>query len=68
MPQWLSTRLDVELVLNHSFSFIYEIQIILTAGCTLSLPLKTSENRKIFGCFQGVEKGSIGNEWVKLST
>ena len=29
-----------------------------------SNPLKTSENRKIF-CFQGVEKGCIGNEWVK---
>ena len=27
-------------------------------------PLKT-ENRKIFSCFQGVEKGSIGNKWVK---
>ena len=26
-------------------------------------PLKT-ENRKIFWCFQGVEKGCIGNEWV----
>ena len=28
-------------------------------------PLKTSENRKVFWCFQGVEKGCIGNEWVK---
>ena len=27
-------------------------------------PLKTSENRKIFLCFQGVEEGCIGNEWV----
>ena len=27
--------------------------------------LKTSENR-FFWCFQGVEKGCIGNEWVKL--
>ena len=27
-------------------------------------PLKTSENRKVFWCFQGVEKGCIGNEWV----
>ena len=27
--------------------------------------LKTSENRKVFCCFQGVEKGCIGNEWVK---
>ena len=28
-------------------------------------PLKTSENLKIFWCFQGVEKGCIWNEWVK---
>ena len=26
--------------------------------------LKTSENYKVFWCFQGVEKGWIGNEWV----
>ena len=28
-------------------------------------PLKTSENRKVFWCFQGVEKGCIENKWVK---
>ena len=28
-------------------------------------PLKTSENRKVFWYFQGVEKGFTGNEWVK---
>ena len=28
-------------------------------------PLKTSENRKVFLCFQRVEKGCTGNEWVK---
>ena len=27
-------------------------------------PLKTSENLMVFWCFQGVEKGCIGNEWV----
>ena len=27
-------------------------------------PLKTSENHTVFWCFQGVEKGCIGNEWV----
>ena len=26
--------------------------------------LKTSENRKVFWCFQGVPTGGIGNEWV----
>ena len=29
-------------------------------------PLKTSENRKVFWCFQGVEKGYIRNKWVKF--
>ena len=28
-------------------------------------PLKTSENRTVFWCFQGVKKGRIGNEWFK---
>ena len=30
-------------------------------------PFSTSwKHRKVFWCFQGVEKGCIGNEWVKL--
>ena len=28
-------------------------------------PLKTPENLTVFLCFHGVEKGYIGNEWVK---
>ena len=32
-----------------------------------SSPLKSSENFKVFWCFQGVEKGCIGEECVKLS-
>ena len=28
-------------------------------------PLKTSENRAVFQCFQGVKKGCIATEWVK---
>ena len=28
-------------------------------------PLKTSRNVTVFWCCQGVEKGCIGNEWVK---
>ena len=28
-------------------------------------PLKTSKNFTVFWCFQGLEKGCIGNEWVK---
>ena len=29
-----------------------------------STPLKSSENLTVFSCFQEVEKGCIGNEWV----
>ena len=28
-------------------------------------PLKTSDNLTVSLCFQEVEKGSIGNKWVK---
>ena len=28
-------------------------------------PMKISENVTVFLCFQGVEKGCIGNKWVK---
>ena len=31
-------------------------------------PLKVSENLRVFLCFQGVEKGCIGNKWVKEKT
>ena len=30
-------------------------------------PLKTSENRKAFWCFQGVEKGRTWNKWVAVN-
>ena len=30
-------------------------------------PLKTSENSKVFRCFEGVEKRCIGNKWVKVN-
>ena len=29
-------------------------------------PLKTSENLKVVWCFQGVQKGCIGNKWVNI--
>ena len=31
-------------------------------------PSKTSENRKVFWFFQGVEKECIGNKWVKYTS
>ena len=30
--------------------------------------LKTSENRKVCWCFQEVEKGYIGNKWIKVNS
>ena len=29
--------------------------------------LKTLKNLTVFWCFQGIEKGCIGNEWVKIA-
>ena len=29
-------------------------------------PLKTSEKRKVFWCFQWLEKGCIGDEWANV--
>ena len=37
----------------------------ICSQCTLSLPTKTSENRKVFLCFQGLQKRCIGNKQVK---
>ena len=34
-------------------------------NATFLYPLKTSENRKVFWYFHGVEKGCLGNEWLK---
>ena len=34
------------------------------SNATFLYPLKTSENLTVFWCFQGVEKGCIGNSWV----
>ena len=35
------------------------------SNATFLYPMKTSENLTVFWCFQGVEKGCIGNEWIK---
>ena len=44
---------------------ILEIFNPFVPNASFLYPLKTSENRNVFWCFQGVEKGCIGNEWVK---
>ena len=53
--------------LHKVFFSIYKLKFnpfVLNAPflCTL----KTSENRKVFWCFQAAEKGCIGNKWVNL--
>ena len=45
--------------------FLEQINPFVPNG-PLLYPLKTSENRQVFWYFQGVEKGCIGNEWVKF--
>ena len=40
--------------------------LTLCSQCTLSLPLKTSENLTVFSYFQVVEKVCIENKWVYL--
>ena len=51
-----NTFLD-DLFLMHSIAFV-------SNACSL-YTLKISENRKVFLCFQGKEKGCIGNKWVR---
>ena len=34
-------------------------------NATFLHPMKTSEKLRVLYCFQGVQKESIGNEWVK---
>ena len=42
-----------------------EIDLPICSQCTLSLPSENIRNRSVFWCFQEVEKGCTGNEWVK---
>ena len=50
-------RVKVEQI-GHAIPFVPNVLFLY--------PLKTSENLKVFWCFQGVEKGCIGNEQVKI--
>ena len=53
---------------NFSFIILKSIARLpfnpLASNTPFLYPLETSENLQGF-CFQGVEKGCIGNEWVK---
>ena len=55
--------LDLSEVLMCEFHVDYINPFVPTAP--FLYPLKTSEHFTFFWCFQGVEKGYIGNEWVK---
>ena len=44
--------------------FLFHLIQGLIIQCTFHCPLKTSENRKVFWCFQGVENRCNDNEWV----
>ena len=49
--------------------FLWTFLIIIEpicSQCTFLYSLKTSENLKVFWCFQKVEKGCIGNKWFNL--
>ena len=45
----------------HFFTYINPF----VPNATFLYPLKTLENRKVFWCFQGVEKACTRNEWVQ---
>ena len=59
-------------IINHPANLIKWVQqlLILINSFVPNAPfffrLKTSENRKVFRCFQGIEKGCIGKEWVQI--
>ena len=52
--------------ISYNWSLLYSLDPFVPNAPFL-YPLKTSENRKVFWCFQGVEKVCIGNKWVKES-
>ena len=51
--------------LSEIWSLIHEKVNPFFPSAPFLYPLKTSEKLKILWCFQGVENGCIGNEWVK---
>ena len=45
--------------------FCYQVNSRQTNLALFLYTLETLENRKVFWCFQGVEKGCTENKWVK---
>ena len=56
---FLNIRLEV---IKRKKSIIFQD---LCFQCTLFLPPQNIKSRRVLWCFQGVEKGCIGNKWVK---
>ena len=51
-------------ILDFSYALGLIIVNLFLPNAPILYPLKASENHKVFWCFQGIEKGCIGNEWV----
>ena len=55
-------------VLHNSCSLGINFINSFVSNAPFLYPLETSENFSVFRCFQGVERGYIGNKWVKKET
>ena len=51
-------------ILDNFENFIYNKFNSFVPNAPFLYHLKTSENLVLFWCFQGVEKGCVGNEWI----
>ena len=56
--------LPLKLPSNASNNHCSSVFIPLITNAPFLYLLDTKENHKVFWCFQGVEKGCIGNKWV----
>ena len=54
------------LLCSHDARYFEVNPIVPNTPCLY--PLKTSQKLTVFWCFQGVEKGYIGNKWVNSKT
>ena len=62
--QFLKNSYTFQLLSQYQKSGVYLFNSFLP-NAPFIYPLKTSENLTVFWCFQEVEYGCIGNEWVK---
>ena len=50
---------------NYTIIMISSLILLNSPNATCLYSLKTSENLKVFWCFQGIQKGYIESKWVK---